>query len=183
MQKPAFAAAQVQNSCRVAAFESGDHRTKPLLVEADVFFDGLFFLCVSFGNKIRVRLAFVCQLSESVIHKTALMFEIAARDGFTFGVRPQPTFTVAHQLRDFIVTDEQHYMEYDKDKKDILLETVNEDGLTYNDLGSTAPGGWAYEYGKGRVCYFSPGHLITVLWNPEYVKLQHNAIRWLLRQG
>jgi Trehalose utilisation len=86
-------------------------------------------------------------------------------------------------VRDFIVTDEQHYMEFDKDKKDILLETVNEDGLTYRDLGSTAPGGWAHEYGKGRVCYFSPGHLITVLWNPEYVKLQHNAIRWLLRQG
>jgi Trehalose utilisation len=86
-------------------------------------------------------------------------------------------------VRDFVVTDEQHYMEYDKDKKDILLETVNEEGLDYRGQGSTAPGGWAYDYGKGRFCYFSPGHLITVLWNPEYVKLQQNAIRWLMRQG
>jgi type 1 glutamine amidotransferase len=86
-------------------------------------------------------------------------------------------------VHDFVVTDEQHYMEYDKDSKYLLLETVNEDGLTYNDLGSSAPGGWAYDYGKGRVCYFSPGHLLTSLWNPEYIKLQHNAVRWLLREG
>ena len=79
------------------------------------------------------------------------------------------------------VTDEQHYMEYDKDPKYLLLETVNEEGLTYRNLGAKAPGGWAYEYGKGRVCYFSPGHLITVLWNPEYIKLQHNAVKWLMR--
>jgi type 1 glutamine amidotransferase len=84
-------------------------------------------------------------------------------------------------VRDFVVTDEQHYMEYDKDPKHLLLETVNEQGLTYRNLGATAPGGWAYDYGKGRVCYMSPGHLLSVLWNPEYVKLQHNAVRWLLR--
>jgi type 1 glutamine amidotransferase len=86
-------------------------------------------------------------------------------------------------IKDFVVTDEQHYMEYDKDPKHILLETVNEEGLDYRNQGVTAPGGWAYDYGKGRVCYLSPGHLLTVLWNPEYVKLQHNAVNWLLRQG
>jgi len=86
-------------------------------------------------------------------------------------------------VRDFIVTDEQHYMEYDKDPKYLLLETVNEDGLDFNGKGATAPGGWAYDYGKGRICYFSPGHLLTVLWNPEYIKLHHNAVRWLLRQS
>src|SRR5690242_489960 len=86
-------------------------------------------------------------------------------------------------VRDFVVTDEQHYMEYDKDKKHIFMETVNEEGLTYKNLGNTAPGGWAYDYGKGRICYMSPGHLLSVLWNPEYVKLQHNAIRWLMRQN
>ena len=86
-------------------------------------------------------------------------------------------------VKDFIVTDEQHYMEYDKDPKYLLLETVNEEGLSYRNQGATAPGGWAYDYGKGRVCYLSPGHLLTVLWNPEYVKLQQNAVRWLLRQS
>jgi hypothetical protein len=33
------------------------------------------------------------------------------------------------------------------------------------------------------VCYLSPGHLLNVLWNPEYIKLQHNAVRWLLRKN
>jgi type 1 glutamine amidotransferase len=86
-------------------------------------------------------------------------------------------------VRDFVVTDEQHYMEYDKDRKHIFLETVNEEGLTYRNMGATAPGGWSYDYGKGRICYLSPGHLLMVLWNPEYIKLQQNAVRWLLRQS
>jgi type 1 glutamine amidotransferase len=85
-------------------------------------------------------------------------------------------------VRDFIVTDEQHYMDYDKDRKDIFLETVNEEGLNFGSQGATAPACWSYDYGKGRICYLSPGHLLTVLWNPEYIKLQHNAVRWLLRQ-
>src|SRR5207247_4417054 len=87
------------------------------------------------------------------------------------------------RVRDFTVTDEQHYIDYDKDRKDIFLETVNEERLTFQKQRATAPGGWAYDYGKGRICYLSPGHLLTVLWNPEYVKLQHNAVRWLLRQS
>jgi hypothetical protein len=86
-------------------------------------------------------------------------------------------------ISDFVVTDEQHYMEYDKDKKYLLLETENVDGLHYGEKGPTAPGGWAFDYGKGRVAYMSPGHLLSVLWNPEYIKLQHNAVRWLMRQN
>jgi hypothetical protein len=82
-----------------------------------------------------------------------------------------------------MVTDEQHYMKYQKDPKHLLLQSVNEDGLTYKDLGSTAPAGWAYDYGKGRVCYLAPGHMLTDLWNPEYIKLQQNAVRWLLKQS
>ena len=89
---------------------------------------------------------------------------------------------IAKGVADFVVTDEQHYMDYDKDRSHIFLETVNEDGLTYQSYGASAPGGWAYDYGKGRVCYLSPGHLLTVLWNPEYIKLQQNAVRWVLRQ-
>jgi hypothetical protein len=92
-----------------------------------------------------------------------------------------PNHPIAKGIKDFIVTDEQHYMDYDKDPKYVFLETVNEDGLSYGKQGTTAPGGWAFDYGKGRVCYLSPGHMLTVLWNPEYVKLQQNAVRWLLR--
>jgi len=101
----------------------------------------------------------------------------------TFKVKvTNPDHPITKGVRDFIVTDEQHYMDYDKDPKHIFLETINEDGLKYRN-SATAPGGWAYDYGKGRVCYMSPGHLLTVLWNPEYVKLQQNAVRWLMRQS
>jgi trehalose utilization protein len=88
---------------------------------------------------------------------------------------------ITRGVNDFVVTDEQHYMQYQKDHKHLLLESVNEDGATYKNLGSKAPAGWAYDYGKGRVCYLAPGHMLTALWNPEYVKLQKNAVRWLLR--
>jgi type 1 glutamine amidotransferase len=89
---------------------------------------------------------------------------------------------ITQGVRDFVVTDEQHYMTYDKDPKFLFLQTVNEDGLTYQTFGATAPGGWSYDYGKGRVCYMSPGHMLSDLWNPEYIKLQQNAIRWVMRQ-
>src|SRR5215831_3887558 len=89
---------------------------------------------------------------------------------------------IARGVRDFVITDEQHYMTYDKDPKFLFLETVNEDGLTYQSYGATAPGGWSYDYGKGRVCYMSPGHMLSDLWCPEYVKLQQNAVQWLLRK-
>lgn len=102
----------------------------------------------------------------------------------TFKVKVKnATHPIAKGIRDFIVTDEQHYMKYDKDPKYIFLESVNEDGLDYDKQGASAPAGWAYDYGKGRICYLSPGHLLTVLWNPEYMKLQQNAVRWLMRQS
>jgi type 1 glutamine amidotransferase len=59
----------------------------------------------------------------------------------------------------------------------VLLESVNENGLTHKNLGTSSAAGWAYDYGKGRVCYLAPGHVITALWNPEYEILQKNAVR------
>lgn len=90
---------------------------------------------------------------------------------------------VTKGITDFVVTDEQHYMEYQKDPKNILLQAVNEDGLTHQNLGASAPAGWAHDYGKGRVCYFSLGHLLSDLWNPEFEKLQKNAAKWLLKES
>ncbi len=102
----------------------------------------------------------------------------------TFKVKvTNPNHPITKGVSDFVVTDEQHYMEYDKDPKYLFLESVNEEGLAYGKQGTKAHAGWSYDYGKGRVCYMSPGHLLTVLWNPEYVKLQHNAVRWLMRQS
>ncbi len=89
---------------------------------------------------------------------------------------------ITRGVNDFLVNDEQHYMKYDKDPKFVLATSVNEDGLTYKTLGTSAPSAWAYDYGKGRVAFLAPGHTIPVLWNPEYVKMQKNAANWLLRK-
>ena len=89
---------------------------------------------------------------------------------------------ITRGVNDFVVTDEQHYMEYQKDPKYLLMESVNEDRLEYKEFGTTSAAGWAYDYGKGRVVYLAPGHLISAMWNPEYEKLQRNAMRWLLRE-
>jgi type 1 glutamine amidotransferase len=89
---------------------------------------------------------------------------------------------ITRGVKDFVVTDEQHFMTYQKDPKYLLLQSVNEDGLPFKDLGNSSAAGWAYDYGKGRVCYLAPGHLLVDLWNPEFEKLQKNAVRWLLRQ-
>jgi hypothetical protein len=90
-------------------------------------------------------------------------------------------------VNDFVVTDEQHFVTYDKDPKYVLARSVNEDGLEYTDLAgrrsNTAESVWAYDYGKGRVCFMAPGHMISVLWNPEYEKMQRNAAKWLLRES
>ena len=89
-------------------------------------------------------------------------------------------------VNDFVVTDEQHFLVYEKDPKHVLAMSVNEDNLTYRSRdgkpSNTCEAAWAYDYGKGRVCFFAPGHAITALWNPEYEKLQKNAVKWLLHQ-
>jgi RNase P/RNase MRP subunit p29 len=90
---------------------------------------------------------------------------------------------ITQGIRDFMVNDEQHYVEYDKDRKYVLLEAENIDGLTFQNLGAKSIAGWAYDYGRGRVVFTSPGHTIHALWNPEYMKLQKQAIQWLLKAG
>jgi hypothetical protein len=97
-----------------------------------------------------------------------------------------PTHPITRGVRDFIVTDEQHYVQYEKEARHVFLESENLEGLSYvgslGDQGPTCEAGWAYDYGRGRVCFLAPGHMISVLWNPEYVKLQANAVQWLLRE-
>jgi type 1 glutamine amidotransferase len=82
----------------------------------------------------------------------------------------------------FIVNDEQHYVEFDKDRKHIILEAENIDGLVYEDHGAKSIGGWAYDFGKGRVVFTAVGHTIHAMWTPEYVELQKRSVQWLLKQ-
>ena len=36
---------------------------------------------------------------------------------------------------------------------------------------------------RGGFGFMAPSHAIPSFWNPEYVKLQKNALRWLLRES
>ena len=106
---------------------------------------------------------------------------------------------VTQGIEDFMVADEQHYTIYDKDPKNILLHSENLDGLTFEatlrdpkeggpeasgpprNLGTTSISGWAHEFGSGRVVFTAIGHTIHAMWEPEYLKLQKNAVKWLLK--
>ncbi|HYS45465.1 MAG TPA: ThuA domain-containing protein, partial [Rhizomicrobium sp.] len=110
--------------------------------------------------------------------------------GAYFGHPPLRPFQVhatanAHPItagmKPFIVNDEQHYVDYDKDPHFVILESENLDGLTYEGRGAKSPAGWAYDFGKGRVVFTAVGHTIHAMWNPQYVELQKRSIRWLLR--
>ena len=43
-------------------------------------------------------------------------------------------------MKDFVVTDEQHFVKYQKDQKYLLLQSVNENGLTHKNLGTSSAG-------------------------------------------
>jgi hypothetical protein len=110
--------------------------------------------------------------------------------GAYFGHPPLRPFQVhananAHPItagmKPFIVNDEQHYVDYDKDPRYVILESENLDGLTYEGRGTKSPAGWAYDYGKGRVVFTAVGHTIHAMWNPQYIELQKRSVRWLLR--
>ena len=62
-----------------------------------------FFQSVSFGGGIGVGFALVHQLGKRVIHQTALVFEVAARDGFALGMRRQPAFAVAQKFFHLVI--------------------------------------------------------------------------------
>ncbi|MBV9037816.1 MAG: ThuA domain-containing protein [Acidobacteriaceae bacterium] len=89
---------------------------------------------------------------------------------------------ITQGIKDFIVNDEQHYVEYDKDRKYVLLEAENIDELNFEKYGPKSLAGWAYDYGQGRVVFTSVGHTIHALWVPEYVKVQRRAVQWLLKE-
>jgi len=98
-----------------------------------------------------------------------------------FQVRAVYDHPITKGMKPFIVNDEQHYVDYDKDKSHIILEAENIDGLGYEALGTRSISGWAYEFGNGRVVFTAVGHTIHALWMPEYLEVQKRAVQWLLK--
>ncbi len=97
----------------------------------------------------------------------------------------------------FETIGEHHYNQYDTDPRYIFMTNDTLDGWAYNDIpgdkhydnrlgsrgyGPSTPSGWAFDYGKGRVCFMAPGHTYEEYMNAEFVKLQKNAVRWCLKQ-
>ncbi len=100
-----------------------------------------------------------------------------------FQVRPSDNeHPITKGIKPFMVNDEQHYVDYDKDRKHVILEAENIDGLTYESLGTKSISGWAYDFGKGRVVFTAAGHTIHALWAPEYLEVQKRSINWLLKK-
>ena len=92
----------------------------------------------------------------------------------TFSVRVvNRTHPVTAGVEDYVVTDEQHFLEYDADRVEVLLRS-------YSERGESAAG-WAFAYGRGRVCFLANGHTLEALRMPDYQTLLRNAMRWCLR--
>jgi type 1 glutamine amidotransferase len=89
-------------------------------------------------------------------------------------------------VNDFVVSGEQHFPVYEKDPKHVQAMSVNEDNRTYRSRdgkpSNTCEAVWDYDYGKSRVCFMAPGHAMTALWNPEFEKMQKNAVKRRLHQ-
>jgi hypothetical protein len=88
---------------------------------------------------------------------------------------------ITQGIQAFFVNDEQHYVDYDKDHKYILMEAENVDGLDYDGHGAKSISAWAYDYGQGRVAFTAVGHTIHALWAPQYLEVQKRTIRWLVK--
>lgn len=99
-------------------------------------------------------------------------------------------------VNDFEVVGEQHFNQYDKAPRYVFMINESIDGWAYNNkvgdkhydqrlgdrgFGPSCSSGWAYDYGKGRVCFMAQGHTLDVFMNPEYRKMQKNAALWVLK--
>jgi type 1 glutamine amidotransferase len=80
---------------------------------------------------------------------------------------------MTRDVPDFEVADEQHTPDPDRSKVHMLLESRSAEGV----MGAA---GWAYQAGRGRVCYLANGHTREALLQPAYQKLLRNAVRWCL---
>jgi type 1 glutamine amidotransferase len=126
-----------------------------------------------------------CDVSNfSPVYKELLKGEYAGHPPLRpFKVRVvNRTHPITQGVEDFMVTDEQHFPAYYGDRKKILLQGDNIDGLTLGDRGTKSVSGWAHEYGNGRVVFTGIGHTIHALWVPEHLKLQKRAVQWLLKE-
>ena len=61
------------------------------------------------------------------------------------------------------------------DQEHLLLRSVAPDN-------KQAAAGWWNEFGKGRMCYLSPGHTVEAISHPMTQLLLRNAVKWVLHE-
>ena len=99
-------------------------------------------------------------------------------------VKPHP---VTSGVGMFCETDEHYRIEIIAPDADVIIASYsppqgeeskyNEDPY-HNCPAAIYAAGIVRNYGKGRVCVLTPGHLLPVWLNPEFQKLLTNAIKW-----
>ncbi|MFS0863139.1 ThuA domain-containing protein [Fredinandcohnia sp. 179-A 10B2 NHS] len=70
----------------------------------------------------------------------------------------------------FSFPDEHYFVECDKENTNVLLTSSSVDGESI--------GGWAHDYGAGRVVCLCPAHLEEGLLHPAFQKILANSLRW-----
>ncbi|MBN1573048.1 MAG: ThuA domain-containing protein [Deltaproteobacteria bacterium] len=89
-----------------------------------------------------------------------------------FTVNPaDSTSEVFKGVGPFTVKDELYIHEYDRDVKVHFNTEVG---------GSTEPVLWTRGYGKGRVCYFSLGHVASIFKVKEVQEIIGKGVKWVL---
>ena len=82
---------------------------------------------------------------------------------------------IVRGVSDFSIRDEHYRIECFAEDAALLFHTVSESG-------GTQTGAYALEYGKGRLCVMTPGHILSVWQHPSYERLILNALEWCARQ-
>ncbi|HSV95843.1 MAG TPA: ThuA domain-containing protein [Spirochaetota bacterium] len=77
-------------------------------------------------------------------------------------------------IRDFTVKDELYLHDYD---------TANTVHFVTDTAKGAEPQVWTRSYGRGRVCYFAPGHCAPTMRNPGAVEVLERGLRWVCRSG
>lgn len=194
-----------------ASFSSADRQSRTNFANADLFPNAQYWITEEQGKAVKEFVQSGNGLYS--MHNNAFLSRSSTNYREVQGgvalshpaLRPFKVRIVNHDhpvtrgVKDFMVADEQHYLIYDKDPRNILLHSENVDGLIFEttlrdpkeggpgasgpplNLGTTTVSGWAHEFGNGRVVFTAVGHTIHSMWQPEHLTLQKNAIRWLLR--
>ncbi|MFW6022165.1 MAG: ThuA domain-containing protein [Halanaerobiaceae bacterium] len=89
-------------------------------------------------------------------------------------IKPVEEHEVNNDIEDFVIKDEQYFVEVDVDTIVFLK------GMSKIFGPSTA--GWAHNYEEGRVCCLTPGHTLEVLTNEMMTTLIKNAVNWCLNE-